>query len=86
VSADLVDELKTALVAFADARKRIRTLSHDLRFCVKGTQLGARMQQLAAELEARARLDVTADVTGPVLTLSDEGGDRPVYRGEARAG
>ena len=72
VSADLMDELKTALVAFADARERIRTLSHDLRFCVKGTQLGARTQLLAAGLEVRARLDATVDVTGPVWTLSEE--------------
>ena len=72
VSADLVEELKTVLVSFADARERIRTLSHDLRFCVKGTQLGARIQLLAAELEVRAHLDATVDVTGPVWTLSDE--------------
>ena len=72
VSADLVEGLKTVLVSFADARERIRTLSHDLRFRVKGTQLGARMQLLAAELEVRARLDATVDVTGPVWTLSDE--------------
>jgi two-component system NarL family sensor kinase len=72
VSADLVEGLKTVLVSFADARERIRTLSHDLRFCVKGTQLGARMQLLAAEMEVRARLDATVDVTGPVWTLSDE--------------
>lgn len=72
VSADLVEGLKTAQVSFADARERIRTLSHDLRFCVKGTQLGARMQLLAAELEVRARLDATVDVTGPVWTFSDE--------------
>jgi two-component system NarL family sensor kinase len=72
VSADLVEGLKTVLVKFADARERIRTLSHDLRFCVKGTQLGARMQLLAAQLEVRARLDASVDVTGPVLTLSDE--------------
>ncbi|HET7500425.1 MAG TPA: cache domain-containing protein [Kofleriaceae bacterium] len=72
VSAELVKGLKTVLVSFADARERIRTLSHDLRFCVKGTQLGARMQLLAAELEVRARLDATVDVRGPVWTLSDE--------------
>ena len=72
VSADLVEGLKTALESFADARERIRTLSHDLRFRVKGTQLGARMQLLAAELEVRAHLDAAVDVTGPVWTLSDE--------------
>lgn len=71
-SADLVEGLKTVLVSFADARERIRTLSHDLRFCVKGTQLGTRMQQLAAELEVRAHLDATVDVTGSAWTLSDE--------------
>jgi signal transduction histidine kinase len=79
VSADLVEGLKTVLVSFADARERIRTLSHDLRFCVKGTQLGARMQQLAAELEVRARLDATVDVTGPVWTLSDEAATPALY-------
>lgn len=72
VSVDLVEGLKTVLVSFADACERIRTLSHDLRLCVKGTQLGARMQQLAAELGVRAPLDATVDVTGPVWTLSDE--------------
>lgn len=72
VSADLVEGLKTVLVRFADARKRIRTLSHDLKFGVKGTQLGARMQLLAAKLEVRARLNSTVDVTGPVWTLSNE--------------
>ena len=72
VSADLVEGLKTVLVSFANARERIRTLSHDLRFSVKGTQLGTRMEQLAAELGVRARLDATVDVTGPVWTLSDE--------------
>jgi two-component system NarL family sensor kinase len=72
VSAALVEELKTVLVSFADARERIRTLSHDLRVCVKGTQLGARMQQLAAKLEGQAHLDATVDVTGQVWTLSDE--------------
>jgi two-component system NarL family sensor kinase len=72
VSADLVEGLKTGLVSFAEARERIRTLSHDLRFCVKGTQLGTRMQQLAAELEVRGRLDATVDVTGSAWTLSDE--------------
>jgi two-component system, NarL family, sensor kinase len=72
VSADLVEELKTALASFADTRERIRTLSHDLRFCVKGTHLSRRMQLLAAELGVRARLDATVDVTGPVRTLSDD--------------
>jgi two-component system, NarL family, sensor kinase len=69
VCADLVEELKPVLVRFADARERIRTLSHDLRFGVKGTQLGTR---LAAELEVRARMNATVDVTGPVWTLSNQ--------------
>lgn len=71
VSVDLVEELKTVLVSFADARERIRTLSHDL-YRVKGTQLGAVIQQLAEKLPASAHLNVTVDVTGPVWTLSDE--------------